>query len=290
MVVTGENRTRFSAPLSVKRFIFVSTLLGVFSQALNINVGSTIFFFYFVMLGNLLLIWIFLRPLILPKWLGWFLLYLLVSGLIGLIRGTDTFPLIAKQELAIGLSLFYFVNFFRLQANSIDESWATYVKVAYWLTLVGLVMWPIQCLIAHGFVRMHGLTLEPSAYCVLTLPAYYWFAYQWWFKGKHRKEVLWITLGVIVSGSSNGYIAVLFGIVLLFSKRVSAVLIATTLACGLGALLYVLSPNVQLRANDTFVALSESDVSNTNFSTYALISNMFVTEREIGRASCRERV
>lgn len=279
MVMTGENRARFSAPLSVKRFVFVSTLLGVFSQALNINVGSTIFFFYFVMLGNLLLIWTFLRPLILPKWLGWFLLFLLTSGLIGLIRGTDTFALIAKQEIAIALSLFYFVNFFRLQGNSVDESWRMYAKLAYWLTLVGLVMWPVQCWIGHGFVRMHGIASEPSTYCILTLPAYYWYAHQWVSNGTHRKEVLWITLGVALSGSSTGYMAVLFGLLLLFSRRLTTALIATVLACGLGVTLYFLSPDVRLRVDDTSAALSDSNVSPSNLSTYALISNMFVTER-----------
>jgi hypothetical protein len=198
---------------------------------------------------------------------------------IGIARGTDTMFLTAKQAVAIGFSLFYFVNFFRLQDNLIDEAWATYVKIAYWLTLVALGMWPIQCLAAHGIERLHGLASEPSAYCVLTLPAYYWFAHSWLAEGKHRKETLWITLGVALSGSSIGFIAVLFGIVLLFGKRSTRVLIASALVCGLGTALYSLSPDVQLRVDDTFAAVSDSDVSGTNLSTYALISNLFVTER-----------
>src|ERR1035441_9086215 len=121
-------------------------------------------------------------------------------------------------------------------------------------------MWPVQCWIGHGFVRMHGIASEPSTYCILTLPAYYWYAQQWLSSGTHRKEVLWITLGVALSGSATGYMAILFGLLLLFSRRLTSALIATALACGLGATLYFLSPDVRLRVDDTSAALSDSNV------------------------------
>lgn len=277
--VMHEDRVTLSMPLSLKRYVYLTTLFGIFSGSLNIYIGSTIYIFYFVMVTNLLLIWAFLKPLIFPRWLGWLLLYLLASGAIGLLRGTDTLFLVAKQLAVIALSAWYFANFFRLQDDVVDHAWSTYAKIAYWLTLVALVIWPTQCLIAHGFVRLHGVSKEPSLYCFLTLPAYYWYAQQWLSSGKHRNEVLWITLGVGLSVSSTGYLAVLFGLILLFSKRMASVSIATVVACGLGLGLYILSPYVSERVDDTFASLSASDVSGTNLSTYALISNMFVTER-----------
>lgn len=268
-------------PLSLGRYLYFSTLLGVFSGFIYVHVGSTVYLFYFVMLSNLLLIWGFLCPVVFPKWVGWFLLYLVASGVIGAWRGTDTVFLFGKQVAAIGLSALYFANFFQVQGNKIDDAWLTFTRIAYVLTLVALVMWVVQCVYEHSFVRLHGLTTEPSAYCVLTLPAYYWFAYQWKTYGKHRKEVLWITLGVILSVSSDGYLAAILGLVLLFGKRITTLLIATILACGIGVGLYAISPDVQLRVNDTVAALANSDVSGSNISTYALISNMFVTERVI---------
>lgn len=263
--------------LSLNRYIYLSTLLGIFSGALFIQVGSTIFLFYVIMLFNLLVIWGFLRPLIFPKWLGWFLLYLLASGLIGVWRGTDTVLLFGKQIVAIGLSALYFINFFRLQDDRVDDAWLTYAKIAYRLALVALVMWPLQCLYTHGLVRLHGLTTEPSAFCVLTIPAYYWFAYQWWAYGRHRKEALWITLAIALSMSSDGYLAVIFGLVLLFGKRVGGVLIGAVAACIIAVGLYSVSSDVRLRVNDTAGALASNDVSGTNSSTYALVSNIFVT-------------
>ena len=87
-----------------------------------------------------------------------------------------------------------------------------------------------------------------------------------------------MTVGVVACGSSTGFIAVLFGIVLLFSKRLATVLIATVLVCGVGTLLYLFSAAVRLRADDTIAAIGGGDVSGVNLSTYALVSNMFVTE------------
>lgn len=266
-------------PISLKRYVYISTLLGVFSEMFAIHLGATIFLSYLVMLSNLLLIWAFLSPLIVPKWLSWFVLFLLASGTIGIYRGTDTPLLVAKQVAAISLSALYFANFFHMEGNRVNRAWSGYTKIAYWLTLVALLMWPIQCLIEHKVVRLHGLTTEPSAYCVLTLPAYYWYAYQWHSRGRHRKEVLWITLGVALSVSSTGYIAVAFGFLLLFGRRVTGLLIAVIMACGLAAGLYAVSPDVRLRVDDTFGALINNDVSGTNLSTFALITNMFVTER-----------
>jgi hypothetical protein len=273
-----KSRLTMAARLSLNRYIYWSTMFGIFSGALNIYIGSTIFIFYFVMVSNLLLIWAFIRPLSFPKWVGWFVLYLLGSGLIGILRGTDTPLLVAKQLAAISLSVWYFANFFRLH-DDVDSAWLTYVKIAYWLTLVALVMWPIECWAGRGFVRLHGLASEPSGYCVLTLPAYYWFAYQWLSNGRHLKEVLWITLGVGLAASSTGYVAVLLGVILLFGKRRTSIAIVTALVCLFGLGLYVVSPYFSVRVDDTLGSLASSDVSGTNLSTYALISNMFVTER-----------
>lgn len=277
--VFSERPNAVRIPGSLSRFVYLSTLLGVFSGILSVYVGSTIFLFYFVMLFNLLLIWGFLRPLVFPKWLGWFLLYLVASGLIGVWRGTDTVFLFGKQVAAIGLSALYFANFFDFEDNSVNNAWVAYAKLAYVLTLVALAMWVVECWIKHSFVRLHGVTTEPSAYCALTLPAYYWYAYQWKKYGKDRKEVVWITLGVALSTSSDGYLAAIFGLLLLFGKRLTTLSVAAIAACGLAVGIYAVSPNVQLRVDDTVGALVNSDVSGTNLSTYALISNMFVTER-----------
>jgi len=275
-----EQALSLPKPLSLRRYIYLSTLLGVFSEILVVHAGVTIFLFDVVMLWNLVLIWAFLGPIVVPKWLGWFLLYLTASGAIGILRGTDTTFLAAKQLFVIGLGSIYFANFFRLQDNQIDGAWETYAKLAYWLTLIGIAKWLAVCLFAHRFERLQGLTTEPAAYCAVTLPAYYWYAHKWFTSRRHRKEVLWLTLGIALSASSTGFLGVAFGLLLAFGKRrLIALPFALVLICGFGVGLYTISPYVRVRARDTFGAVLNSDVAGTNISTYALISNMFVTER-----------
>jgi hypothetical protein len=263
---------------SIKRYVYLSTLLGIFSGGVGVQVGATIFAFYLVMLLNLLLVGAFLRPLVFPKWLVWFLLYLSASGIIGVMRGTDTPLLVAKQEVAIGLSVFYFTNFIRWYPDA-RTIWQDYARIAYLFSLVALLLWPVQCWIEHEVVRLQGLATEPAGFCVLTLPALYWYGYQWLTAGRFRRETLLIALAVALSVSSIGYSAVGVGLLLMFGRRIAGLSLAFAAVFLLGALLYTLSPDVSGRVDDTVSAIVNSDVSGTNLSTYALVSNMFVTER-----------
>jgi hypothetical protein len=277
-MATSESGSSLRTSVTLQRYIYLSTLIGVFSEMLAIHVGATLFFFYFVMALNLLLIWAFLRPVIFPKWLRWFLLYLAASGAIGIWRGTDTLLLVSKQFFAIGLNSLYFANFFDLQGHRINRVWETYAKLSYFFTLAGFPVWLIQCLNEHAFVRLQGIFTEPAAYCLLTLPALYWYTYQWIHNGKHRREVLWMSLGIMLSLSSLGYVTLAAGLLLMFGKRLFVLPVVAGLILALSAGLYTVSSEVRLRVDDTFSALANSDVSGTNISTYALISNLFVTE------------
>ena len=268
------------SPISLRRYLHFSTLLGVFSGALSIYVGSTVFFFYFVMLFNLLLIWAFLGSVVLPKWLGSFLLYLAAGGAIGVFRGTDTIYLVVKQLGAISLSALYFANFFELEGNTVDRAWLTYCRMAYWSSVLALSLWPMECLIEHELVRLHGIATEPAAFCLLALPAWYWFAHSWKTSGRYRKEVAVITIAMGCSISSLGYLGMAIGLLfLLTSKRNVLSIFAPIVILCLLAGVYYLSENVRIRASDTVTSLATNDLSGANLSTYAILSNMFVTER-----------
>jgi hypothetical protein len=268
-----------TAPISIERYIHFSTVWGIFSAILVWHAGPTIFFFYLIMLTNLLLMWAFQTSLVLPKWLAWFLLYLLATGILGTVRGTDSLGLVFKQLGAIALSAFYFANFFHCEGNRIDRAWASYVRAAYLFALAGILIWLEQCLQYHSMIRLQGLATEPAGFCVVITPAAYWYASQWLRFGRCRKETLWIALAIALSSSSIGYSAVAVGLLLLFGRRFTGVVVAAALVASLFVGLYLFSPDVRLRVDDTFGALVNSDVSNTNISTYALVSNVFITGR-----------
>jgi hypothetical protein len=283
IVSTAAIRTQSAtAPISIERYLHLSTVWGIFSAILVWHAGPTLFFFYLVMLTNLLLIWAFRTSLVLPRWLAGFLIYLLATGIIGTVRGTDTLGLVFKQLGAIALSAFYFANFFHCEGSLIDRAWATYVRAAYLFSLAGVLLWLEQCLQYHSLLRLQGLATEPAAFCVLVTPAAYWYASEWLRFGQCRKETLWIALAIALSGSSTGYSAVAIGLLLLFGKRFTGVVVAAGVVATLFGGLYLFSPDVRLRADDTVAALVNSDVSNTNISTYALVSNVFVTGRVLG--------
>jgi hypothetical protein len=265
--------------LSIERYLHLSTVWGVFSALLTWHTGATIFFFYLVMLSNLLLIWAFRPPFVLPKWLVWFLIYLLATGVIGVVRGTDSFVQVFKQLGAIALSAFYFANFFHQEGNSVDRAWITYVRAAYIFTLASIAVWPFEYLHDYDLARLQGLAAEPAAFCLLTTPALYWYAYRWKYFGESRKETLWILVAIILSRSSTGYTTVAVGLLLLFGRRFTGVVLASGLVATLLTGAYLISPDVRVRVDDTFGAFVNSDVSNANISTYALVSNVFVTIR-----------
>lgn len=271
-----------AAFLSVEQYIHFSTVYGIFSAILVWHAGPTIFLFYLVMLSNLLLIWVVRPPIVLPKWLLWFLVYLLASGIVGIVRGTDSFGEVFKQLGAIALSAFYFANFFHFEGNRVNRAWATYIRAAYLFTLASIMVWIVRCLLSHSLLRLQGLATEPAAFCAVTIPALYWCADRWLRVGTFRKETIWVALAVALSSSSIGYLAVAVGLLLLFGRRFTGIVVAIGLVAMLLGGLYLYSPYVRMRADDTFGALANSDVSNTNVSTYALMSNMFITGRVLG--------
>jgi hypothetical protein len=153
------------------------------------------------------------------------------------------------------------------------------VRISYWFCIIALPLWVASCAIEHTFVRLQGLAQEPAALCILILPAYYWYAYQYFTNRKHATELVVITIAVVLSVSSLGFIGVAFAIVLLMSGRRKLLIAAPiVIACLLG-LLYAVSADFQLRANDTALAATSEDVSGANLSTYALVSNMIVTQQ-----------
>jgi hypothetical protein len=264
---------------SLRTFIYYSTLLGVFSALFFIKVPFALRLFDAIMLVNLPLMLFFINFARVPMWVLGSILYLALNGGIGILNGTDTAPLFAKEFLGISISLLYFYYFFKFIHNDFERAFSTYARIACWFTIIAFPLWAAACLQAHGYERLRGLTLEPAAFCALVLPAYYWYAYLYFTARKHAVEVIVFTLAVALSGSSLGYIGVVFGVMLLLSGRKKHLLAVPIVVSGLLSLTYAVSPYFRLRVDDTLLAAVSGDVAGSNLSTYALISNLFVTQQ-----------
>jgi hypothetical protein len=265
--------------ISLRNYLYYSTILGIFSAILTFHVGVNIPLFDLLMLVNFLPIFLLTDFTRVPVWMLCLAIYLALSGGIGIVNGTDSISLAAKEFFGIFVSIFYFYYFFKVVRNDFERAFLTYTRVSYWFCIIAFPLWIVSCAIEQTFVRLQSLTPEPAAFCTLILPAYYWFVHQYFTNRKHAIEVVVITLAVILSGSSLGFISVAFGVVLLMSGRRKLIVAIPIVIAGLLGLAYAVSHDFQVRLNDTVLAATSEDVSGANLSTYALVSNMIVTQQ-----------
>ena len=236
-------------------------------------IGFDLQMFDVVMIINLVLMGLIFT---IPRWIAGLVIYLAVSGTLGVLRGTDTFVLFAKQFLGITISAIYFSIFFRHYRGRLDQVFLTYAKIAYWETVIAIGMY-----FCHypNFVRLQGLFAEPMHYCILVLPAYYWYAYSYFTSGKNKTEFIVISVGVCLADSSIGFVSIAFGLMLLLSRRRRLLILVPIIVAVFVGAAYTLSSDFRLRLTDTATAAGALDVSGTNSSTYALISNLIVTRQ-----------
>jgi hypothetical protein len=270
--------------LPLKQYVYLSTVFGVFTGAFFIKIGFDVQFFYILIISNLFLMTFLVRSVVLPSWIALLMAYLTASGVIGIVRGTDTVGQFLKQFVGISLSSIYFFYFFKIQNNDVDRTFQSYLRIANWITYIGFAQCAIMSYATGGFARLQSIMGEPAGYATLILPAYYWYAYCCFFKKTYRRDFIVTTVAILLSQSSLAFIGVAFGLVLIFSRRKLLLAVAPLVIAVLVGLFYVSSYQFSVRANDTVTSLTSNDVTDTNISTYALISNFFVTEQVLSES------
>ncbi len=264
---------------SLRNYIYWSTMIGVFCGFLRVQVPISIRLFDGIMLTNLVLMFLLVNFARIPAWIVCLIGCLALSGGIGIANGTDTMTQVSKEFLGISISVVYFYYFFKMIGNDFERAFLTYVRIAFWFAVIAFPLWIGSCIHLREYDRLKGLTAEPAAFCFIVLPAYYWCATSYLGSRKNGKEVAVFTVAFILSGSSMGFLGVAFGVVLLLSGRMKHFVAVPVVVGGLLGLAYWGSADFRLRADDTVVAALTQDVSGANLSTYALISNVFITQQ-----------
>jgi O-antigen ligase len=115
----------------------------------------------------------------------------------------------------------------------------------------------------------------------MTLPAIGYCINRYVSQRQYGPEALVFGLSFVLADSSLGYLGLLLIGAFTFSSRLKAwqALLAGALLCGIMGSLYVGSGNFRIRVNDTVKAIAKQDLGNTNASTFALLSNVFVTSQ-----------
>jgi hypothetical protein len=280
MATNYENTAALvETPFSLRKYLYYSTLVGVFSGGalLRIGIGFDLQLFYLLMIGNLLLM-LLLAQFSIPKRLVLLALYLLASGFIGIRNGTDSVGLFVKQFLGIVISAFYFYNFFQLQDNRVQRAFHHYAIGAYWASIAGFIILPLQIVFTRQS-RLQSVFLEPSHYTMVCIPALYYFACHWLVHRKYGRQVVVMLLAFAFSVSALGVLGIAFGLFLILSRYRFWKLAAPLLIAGFIGIVCLASSEFRLRVVDTVVAIQKSDVEGSNLSTFALMANLFVTTR-----------
>jgi hypothetical protein len=278
MELIGDNSiSGAEVTFSLRKLLYYSTIVSLFSEALLINVGAfNLALSYLLLLLNLLLM-LLLAQFSIPKKLVLFALYLGASGAIGISQGTDTPGLVAKQLLGISISAFYFYNFFQLQDDHFEWAFRDYAIGCYWCSIVGIFMVPFQVLL-HQTFKLHSVLLEPAHFATVCIAGLYYFGDQWLSYRRYGPQLAVTLLAFIMSVSAVAYVGMAVVLFFLFSRyRYCAIAAPVVIGLLLGAALFV-SSELRVRAFDTVVALEKSNVEDANLSTFALVANVLVTE------------
>ena len=263
----------------VSKFILYSTILGIFSDALILS--STVDFraFYLVILLNLFIMLV-VKRLWMPTGLFILMTFLICSGAIGIFHGTDTTARFVKEFCGISITAIFFCSFFRTMDFDLRKCFGVYTRIAYWISVVGIFLYPFQYYFFH-LNRLQSVLSEPAAFAAISLPAVYYFADRWIRSRSCGKETSVMLFAFLLSQSSVGFIGLFFGVCVLFMRyrRVRFIVPAVLTICGF--LLYSVSGDFAKRLDDSFFSLENTDVSGTNISTFAIFSNLFVMENVI---------
>ena len=208
------------------------------------------------------------------------LLALSVFSVVGA-RLSET-PLTAPASQILGISVLS-IYFFSALTNldlSLQRWMELYMRAAFALAVFALITWPAISLYTGDF-RLRAVYTEPSFYINATMPAMGYCLNRFIQERRYGPETLIFFLTYILADSSLGFLGLMLTALLSYAPRLRGwqILAGGAILAALVGGLYFASTNFRLRANDTVVAIATQDVSGTNASTFALLSNVYVTSQ-----------
>ena len=261
----------------LRRWVLYSTLFGVFGSRFFIIVGGlTLFYFYFIVLFNLALLAA-LGHLWAPPRLRWFLAYIFGSGLLGLVFGTDSTSGFAKSFLGIALCALYsaaLMRFFRFNAIALFRRYANFAFYSACYGLLQTVFFP-----SEGR-RLVSLFSEPSAFAIVCVPAAFYYADDWQRNRRHGLRLIVLLIANILTFSSLGYLGLMLGGILFGLRYRVGRLLVPAIVVVAAIITFQQSDMFQMRLADTYTGLAQGDVSNLNESSFGIVANTFITERQ----------
>ena len=252
----------------------------VVSALLFIPVMPSIFLGYLVVILNCLILLVFDQLAIHRNHL---IALLSIAGfsLIGAhYSGTGINSVVAETVGIAVLSVYYFSALTNFNIG-LSQWMEMYIRVALIAAILGLLQWAIARVLHIGDGRLMSIYLEPSHYIFLTLPAVGYCINRYVIERKYGWESLIFVLTYVLADSALGFLGLLLIGIFTFTPRLKGwqMLLGSGLLCVLVSALYVGSANLRLRVDDTIIAIATQDLGGTNASTFAMLSNLYVTSQ-----------
>lgn len=273
------------------KFITYSSIFALFTEEFNFNYIIDIKLFYVIILINTFLL-IHKRRFSINKNLFLIIFFFLAHGIIMSIFVDDIILSLIAQIIGVSVSSFFYYSL--LKAYGKNYLFELYLKFAYVIAFIAIPMFYLRINVFKDADRLNGIMTEPAHYATIMLPALYVFLRQ----KKHLKCVL-ILITILMSKSSLGYLGLLLIIVVPMIKLKYLIKhLSVLLVVLMSGVYYVNSKWDQLsnreddnffvrRIKDTYESLNagyNGDFdNNTNLSTYALLSNVFIAKESFKR-------
>lgn len=183
-----------------------------------------------------------------------------------------------SQIIGITIIGTYYYNFIPLFDK--EDIIKVYVKMCFYAAIIGYIFYFLNINLNDG--RLQSIFKEPAHYVIVVIPACYYFM-------KQKQYAFFLTLfgTLILSNSSLGYIgcALMFIMPNISLKRM--VYLVCLLPIVFGSFYYIYNNYTffKMRVEETYESLNVINTGkfkeDTNLSSYALISNLFVAKNNI---------
>ena len=263
--------------ISIKKYLLYSSIFAIFTEAFFFNFIIDWKLLYAIIIINYCLL-LRLGKLKINKYFALIMSGVFVHAIIvNLIIGIPP-NYMFSQIIGITIIGTYYYNFIPLFDK--EDIIKVYVKMCFYAAIIGYIFYFLNINLNDG--RLQSIFKEPAHYVIVVIPACYYFM-------KQKQYAFFLTLfgTLILSNSSLGYIgcALMFIMPNISLKRM--VYLVCLLPIVFGSFYYIYNNYTffKMRVEETYESLNVINTGkfkeDTNLSSYALISNLFVAKNNI---------
>ena len=267
------------------KYIIYSSVFALFTEACYFHFVIDVKLYYVILIFNFLLL-AKTKKITIHKNLIIILGFFTIHGVVSYLLLLNPIQSLIAQLLGISLSSIYYQNL--IKYFSVKKLFEVYLDFSFYIAIIAIPMFYLNINV-FSVGRLNGILAEPAHYAAIMLPAIYSF-----LRKKKYVRLLVVLLTVILSKSSIGFIGLALIIIIPLVKVKVFLKYSWIVILLLSFSIYYLStvwdkPTDGSGVSSLVIRLKETEKSlgaifsgkfekNTNLSSYAFLSNAFITK------------